>query len=106
MKKLGLMGLLLLVLPVICWGVNDEPDELNWERFGNDPHVFRDFQRFWGQRRLPGAQDENCPLAFPAITLRPEAFGDNPGQWKATTQGSTAVLQASYGHNSTAARAA
>ncbi len=86
--------------------VEDEPSELNWESFGRNIDVFKDFQRYWNRNRLPGAQEEECPDSFPAVTVRPEAFSANPGNWKIAKVGKTEVLQGNYGHAVTSARAA
>ncbi|MDD2599203.1 MAG: hypothetical protein PHO37_08270 [Kiritimatiellae bacterium] len=107
MTKYLLATLMLLTVgaaPLVA--VEDEPSELNWESFGSSIDVFRDFQRHWSKNRLPEAREQSCPVAFPAATLRPEAFSANPGKWKPAKVDGTEVLHGSYGHGETSARAA
>jgi hypothetical protein len=100
---------ILLALPFLCLpflrAMNDEPDELSWENFSLNPNVFAHFRKYWAKQALPGASMENCPATFPAISLSPQDFKDNPGSWQIHQQEKMDFLQAHYGHGYTAARA-
>ena len=97
MFRCVLLALLCLCLPSLR-AVNDEPDELSWENFSLNPSVFAHFQKYWAKRPLPGASMDSCPTTFPAISLSPQDFKENLGDWEIHQQEKMDFLQARYGH--------
>ena len=104
MFRCVLLALLCLGLPSLR-AMNDEPDELSWENFSLNPSAFAHFQKYWAKRPLPGASMENCPTTFPAISLSPQDFKENLGNWQIHQQEKMDFLQARYGHGYAATRA-
>ncbi len=97
--------LTLLMLSVACATSLCATEKITWESLGTNFEAFKEFQSYWRKSPLPDAQEEKCPESFSAITLTPESFSANLGEWSSSTIAGANVLQAKYGHGITVAQA-